>query len=38
MTEKECKKCYEAGKRHEYGHVKHCMRDNVTDIEDNSEE
>lgn len=33
QTEKECKLCFEQNKKHQYGHVKHCRKDNVTAIE-----
>jgi hypothetical protein len=35
MTEKECKDCYLRNKKDQYGHVKHCRRDNVSEVENN---
>lgn len=29
MTEKECKDCFQKEQHKEYGHIKHCRRDNV---------
>jgi hypothetical protein len=37
MSEKECKDCFNNYKCKQYGHVKHCRRDNVTEIENNNE-
>ena len=37
MSEKECKDCYKKNKSNQYGHIKHCRRDNVSEVEDNTE-
>ena len=33
MSEKECKECFNRNHSHKLSNVKHCRRDNVTDIE-----
>jgi hypothetical protein len=38
VTEKECKDCFEQNRRHKYGHIKHCRRDYVIEVEDNKDE
>lgn len=37
MSEKECKDCFSKHKCTQYGHVKHCRRANVTEVESNDD-
>ncbi|HLD91368.1 MAG TPA: hypothetical protein VI911_10185 [Patescibacteria group bacterium] len=38
MTEKECNNCFKNFKMNDYGHVKHCRRDNIVSTEDDTQE